>query len=439
MTTFILIPILAVVGVMIIVVNLFTLVTMFTSPQLLKPANYPIISFLITAMVQGFFVVPVYCIKLLDFEYKPNWICDVFRFPYFVCSHLLPLNLVLVCIDRIIAIKLPLRYEAVVTRFSMLIGIISEIVVVIIIDLLPFGNVSPDRLENCIYVPWPTWSVSVIILTILLPFAFLTLTYVWIWIIALRLAETPHGLNCRKKGSFYEQFAKRIKKILELRATKTSALLVGVFILCWGPIAIYYMVENLCGQCISLLLDKVAQTYVGFAVKCVSFISSILSPLAYCWRTREFQREFRRNLAKRHWRAAKIALSFLQRTIKETALAQADNKDEGLGSSSQQNATSLPATNEIVSTRHETRTGIDIKIEISPKEWTESTKKWTERERRISGTRASKLRRVQSEIVLIENQLLLDFDNADNNNGDRVDTIRVGSRVNECSVLVTSV
>ena len=429
MMTFILIPILAVIGVMIIVVNLFTLVTMFTSSQLLKPANYPIISFLITAMVQGFFVVPVYCVKLLDFEYKPSWICDVFRFPYFVCAHLLPLNLVLVCIDRIIAIKLPLRYEAIVTRFSMLTGIISEIIIVVIIDLLPFGNVSPDRLESCVYVPWPTWSVSVIILTILLPFAFLTLTYVWIWIIALRLADSPHGTNCKKKGPFYEQFSKRIKKILELRATKTSALLVGVFILCWGPIAIYYLVENICGHCISLLFSKVAQIYVGFAVKCFSFISSILSPLAYCWRTREFQREFRRNLAKRHWRAAKIALSFLQRTIKETALAQADNRDEGLGSSTLQNATSVPATNEIASTRHETRTGIDIKIEISPKKRTESPKIWIERERKSSATRGSKIRRVQSDVVLIENQLLLDFDNGDRSNVERIETVRVDATV----------
>ena len=312
---FIVIPLLAGVGVAIVIVNLLTLATIFSSPQLLKPSNYPIISFLITALIQGFVVVPAYCIKRLDFAYKPKWICDVFRFPYFVCGHLLTLNLVLVCVDRIIAIRLPLRYESIINRFTMTVGVAIETFLVVLVDLLPFGNV-PDH-DGCVYHPWPSWNVTVIVLAIFVPFLFLTLTYAWIWLIALRVAEDPQRKRCSKAVSVKKKISRRVVKILELRATKTASLLVGVFVLCWGPIAIYYFVENVCGRCISVLFSSSAQNHVGFIVKVMSFFSSIISPFAYCWRTREFQREFERNLTRRHWRAAGIALTFMKRASKE--------------------------------------------------------------------------------------------------------------------------
>ena len=306
---FITAPILTFIALSIVIINILTLSTMFTSPQLLKPGNYPIVSFLLTALVQGFVVVPAYCIKHLQLNHSSKWICDVFRFPYFVCSHLLTLNLVIVCLDRIIAIKLPLRYDAIVTRSNMLIAIGTETFAVVVVDLLPFANGHTD--DECFYSPWPSWSISVVVVTVLFPIVFLTLTYAWIWLIAFRVAENPSNTNFDESTSLKNKITARVTKILELRATKTASLLVGVFVLCWGPIAVYYLVENLCGHCIMVLFDKKAKEVVSLSVKVVSFASSIISPFVYCWRTREFQREFRRNLTRRHWRAARIALSFM--------------------------------------------------------------------------------------------------------------------------------
>ena len=315
LSIFIVFPILSTVAVSIVVINLLTLSTIFTSPQLLKPGNYPIIGFLMTALVQGFVVVPAYCIKIIGFDFTSKWICDVFRFPYFVCAHMLTLNLVLVCIDRIIAIKLPLRYDALVTRISMLFAIGTEIFAVVIVDLLPFANGSED--DECVYTPWPSWSITVVVITVLLPIVFLTLTYAWIWLIAFRVADDPPNRKCDERTSLKKKITARVTKILELRATKTATLLVGVFVLCWGPIAVYHLVENLCGHCITTPFTKKAQTIVSFLVKVFSFASSIISPFVYCWRTREFQREFRKNLTRRHWRAARIALSFMKRAKRE--------------------------------------------------------------------------------------------------------------------------
>ena len=311
-TLFIIAPVLTLIAFSIVVINLLTLSTISTSPQLLKPGNYPIISFLVTALVQGFFVVPAYCIKQLRLDFTSTWICDAFRFPHFVCSHLLTLNLVIVCVDRIIAIKLPLRYEAIVTRNNMLAAIGAETIAVVIIDSLPFANSNTD--DGCFYTPWTSWSISVIVITVLFPIVFLTLTYAWIWLIAFRVADDTS--ICDERTSLKKKISAKVAKILELRATKTASLLVGVFIICWGPGAVYYLVENLCGHCITVLFNKKAKEIVSLSVKLVSFTSSIISPLVYCWRTREFQREFKKSLTRRHWRAARIALSFMSWAIK---------------------------------------------------------------------------------------------------------------------------
>lgn len=196
----------------------------------------------------------------------------------------------------------------------MLVAISVETVIVVIADLLPFANTGTDH--ECAYTPWPSWSITVIVVTVLLPIVFLTLTYAWVWLIAFRVADDQCSRKCDERTSLKNKISARVCKIIELRATKTATLLVGVFVLCWGPIAVYYMVENLCDNCITMLFDKDAQNVVSFSVKVFSFISSILSPFVYCWRTREFQREFKKNLTRRHWRAARIALNFMQLAAK---------------------------------------------------------------------------------------------------------------------------
>ena len=317
-TLFVIAPILSIIALSIVVVNILTLSTIFTSPQLLKPGNYPIISFLLTALIQGFFVVPAYCIKQLRLDFTSTWICDVFRFPYFVCSHLLTLNLVIVCVDRIIAIRLPLRYDAIVTKCNMMTAICAETVAVLITDMLPFANGNAN--DECLYVPWPSWSITVVVITVFIPIVFLTLTYAWIWLIALRVAEHAPSTKCDERASLKIKITAKVTKMLELRATKTTSLLVGVFVICWAPSAVYYLVENLCSNCPTVLFSRKAKSIVSLSVKLVSFSSSIISPFVYCWRTREFQREFKRSLTRRHWRAARIALSFMRWAGKEKGM-----------------------------------------------------------------------------------------------------------------------
>ncbi len=309
--------VLIILGLLIVIVNIGTLVVLFTCKRLIKPANYPIISFLITGILQGLIVVPAYCIKRV--ELSGTWSCDVFRFSYFLCGHMLTLNVQLIAFDRVAAIGFPFKYSAIVTKCKSITIIIVTWVIFTIIDIIPFIYGIDNRTDDCSYIPWADWSISVIVLTIMIPLVTITGIYIWIWVLAIHhakaIAEATQSSSSRAPGSKRDHFR------LESRATKTSALLVGIFFVCWAPIGIYYMVENLCGDCITNEISVESQEDFKFAVKVISFTSCIFTPLAYCWRTREFKRELRQSLRKNGWKVAGISVEFLNRTAHKAGVS----------------------------------------------------------------------------------------------------------------------
>lgn len=83
-----------------------------------------------------------------------------------------------------------------------------------------------------------------------------------------------------------------IRFTLELKATKTSLILLFVYMLCWGPLGMFYMIDNFCENC--LTEDNKELADARFSVKILCFMSSLFAPLLYCWRTKEFRREVMR-------------------------------------------------------------------------------------------------------------------------------------------------
>eukprot|EP00795_Rhopilema_esculentum_P017656 gene17656-9304_t len=285
-STAVVISVLAILGTATVVINVLTLMIIYRRRRLRKPKNYPIISFLLAGLIQGIIVVPAYCLKRLDLSNVPEWICDLFRFPYFMCGHMLTLSILLVAMDRMVAINCPFKYHNIISKCRMITCIISFWVAIIIIDLLPFIYGASKDLK-CKYVPWRAWSIAVLVLTIVIPFLIISVCYAWIWRLAAR-----HAREISQASLEGHQEAKRgFKTLIELRATRTTLLLVGIFLLCWAPIGIYYLVENICGDCVTNAVSIHMQESFKFWVKVISYTSSIFSPLAYCWRNREFRRE----------------------------------------------------------------------------------------------------------------------------------------------------
>ena len=370
------IPLLALVGVLSVtfsLLNLFPITTILRSHRLRNPGNYVFISFFAGGTIQAMIAAPLYLYKRID-HHQRLWVCDAYRMPYFLCSHMMKISLLIISFDRMVTIKYPFKHKKIFTKLNMLTINIVSWVIIIVVDSMPFyiGNNAVLN-ELCSYIPTKIWSVTVILLFNILPFFFISVNYLALWLVASKVEfkerkqkhrvaadsfqqkpmdsnemsnnaidemddneyhnrrhffmqqqsyieavkknQNKIDLDSRKKTQCDNQVARPtlstqisrttkcsvlslrkyrdlIRFTLELKATKTSLILLFVYMLCWGPLGMFYMIDNFCENC--LTEDNKELADARFAVKILCFMSSLFAPLLYCWRTKEFRREVMR-------------------------------------------------------------------------------------------------------------------------------------------------
>lgn len=321
-------------AIVLIFFNIVSLFVLLVTPKLRRRvSNLPIISFLIGSALQGAIPAPLYIYKVLAHRSgnEPGWLCDIYRFQYIFCVHIMEVSIMILALERLWAIKFPLRFSKLLNRryVGYLLG--SAWIITMIIDLLPFFKSGRRNNDNCSYVPNPSWGLCVIIFYNIVPFVTVVVCYAVIWKVAFSFAikdkRRAESLNfnyqqnqqhsslisadgddtttaddhedcCHSKVSTSSKrsYHKVLKFTLEIKATKTSLAIAAVFLICWLPMGIFYMADHFCQNCIS---DDSAFKLSRRIVKILAFSSSLLTPLVYCWWNKTFRKSAKR-LLRRH-------------------------------------------------------------------------------------------------------------------------------------------
>ncbi|XP_026176807.1 adenosine A2a receptor a [Mastacembelus armatus] len=208
-------------------------------------------------------------------------------------------SLLAIALDRYIAIKIPLRYNSLVTGERAR-GIIAICwVLSIVIGLTPMmgwhkpaestNNTCSPGLMKCLFEEVVVMEYMVyfnFFACVLIPLLLMLAIYLCIFMAA------RHQLKLIEVKAFHgEKSHSTLQK--EVQAAKSLAIIVGLFAVCWLPLHIINCFTLFCPQC-----DR-PPLWIMYVAIILSHANSVVNPFIYAYRIREFRQTFRK-IIRRH-------------------------------------------------------------------------------------------------------------------------------------------
>ena len=261
----------------------------YNHPALRHVTYMSIFSLAIADSLAGLVAMPSYIFKKFTWEEPMQTIvCDIFRSSYFLTGYASILSLSVISVERLIAIRNPLNHVTIVTRRRVAMALLFAWIDAMMVSSLPFVSWESNQpYKECNYSPTHWWSIMVIISNVIVPFLVIVICYTSMYITAQSHIKK---ISSNKKNISHNSEHSR-KDYKERRANITIMIVIGVFVACWFPSCFYYFLQKTCPQCFSESFRS-KQSLVNALVKMLTFTSSFVNPLIYCWRSREFRSVF---------------------------------------------------------------------------------------------------------------------------------------------------
>ena len=282
--------------------NSLVLIAIFIHPALHSVTYLSVFSLAIADLLAGMVAMPSYILKKFSLGDSVNIVvCDVFRFSYFLTGYASILSLSVISVERLLAVRSPLRYTTVVTHRRVILGLIIAWVDALVISSLPFIPWdSNDPYRECLHNPTRWWSIMVIVSNVIFPFLVIVTCYTYLYL----TAKNHLRKILSDRNSLGNANVPRPRQRNERRATMTILIVIGVFVATWFPSCFYYFLLKTCPRCFSESFRS-KQSIFNALVKILTFTSSFANPLIYCWRSKHFRSAFRKILTKVSWRFAR--------------------------------------------------------------------------------------------------------------------------------------
>ena len=291
--------ILAVFIVVPIVGNGFVCFVFYRQPSLRKPSFYPILSLAIADLLCATFAMPTYIAKkyVIDGAWRERAVCNVFRFSYFFTMYASVLSLTVISLERFTAIKMPMRHWTWLTSRKMTAALVLSWLDAAIVSALPFHwRISSKK--RCTYNPTKTWSVMVIVMNVFIPFLVMSFCHFYTFSFAVSYSRKKRNLKHRGKLRTHAHVINSKALERERDITCTLAVVVGVFVLCFGPSSFYYFISVVCPECYRSAFQRIESIFNAI-VKIMTFTSACVNPLIYYWLNQSMRNAFWRSFLRK--------------------------------------------------------------------------------------------------------------------------------------------
>ena len=229
--------------------------------------NYFVVSLAVADILVAITSMPIWAAyPLLGARLKES-ILKIWTFMDILCGVASITNLTAISIERYVCIAYPFDYQITVTSRK-------AIPILIIIWLF---SVLMSSLKIVLWeVPPPKYELAVVISCFFMPLLIMCIFYTCIFrTVRFQIRQISLATNVNMK---------RFRLASELRAAKTIAVVIGAFVVCWGPFFILNTVYGFCNGCVPEVTIVVA--------KWMHYTNSVLNPILYACMHKEFRKAF---------------------------------------------------------------------------------------------------------------------------------------------------
>ncbi|XP_029966764.1 trace amine-associated receptor 1-like [Salarias fasciatus] len=261
--------------------NLLVIISIIYFQQLHTPTNFLILSLAVTDLLVGFVVFPLNMeFSATSCLHSPNVLCNVRNSFDITLSTASILHMCCISIDRYYAVCQPLTYRNKINGHVVVIMIVISwcTPVFVAVGYLFVGLSSENCQENCALGFLLTSGLGSLFL-FYLPVIIMLSIYLKIFLVAQKQARSIQNTNChsKKKGLTARK--------VEGKATRTLAIVMGVFLICLSPFFLCLAAESLGSSFVPV---EVFETVAWLAL-----FNSMLNPFIYAFFYSWFRSAFR--------------------------------------------------------------------------------------------------------------------------------------------------
>uniref|UniRef100_A0AAZ3SU44 G-protein coupled receptors family 1 profile domain-containing protein n=1 Tax=Oncorhynchus tshawytscha TaxID=74940 RepID=A0AAZ3SU44_ONCTS len=255
--------------------NLLVIISISYCKQLHTPNNLLILSLAVSDLLVGLIVIPVMTVAIME----PCWgfgeyFCVFHGYIASLCTSLSLGNLVLISIDRYVAVCDPLLYHSKITttRIRCCISITWCCCIIYrAANIQYFVNVQvPSRcVKECTTFEGSIWvNITDLVITMVVPCSVIITLYLKIFVVARSQARKVFTKEAASVSGVKTVQANKSER----KAAKTLSIVVFNYLICWIPSLFVFLFFN-------FLSDYLFAYFISF----LKFVNSLINPIIYAF------------------------------------------------------------------------------------------------------------------------------------------------------------